>query len=156
MISWRNPDARHADWGLDTYVRAVLDALDAVERVSRHRPSTALAGVVLGRHHRQPGRGPPGRHRPAGPAGRVRPAGDGAGQRTGRYCRRRWSTGPLAAAAKAMSRRRGYLDGRALAEVFAWLRPGDLIWNYWVNNYLLGQAARRRSTSCSGTPTPPG
>ena len=44
----------------------------------------------------------------------------------------------LAAAAKAMSARRGYLDGRALAEVFAWLRPGDLVWNYWVNNYLLG------------------
>ena len=45
----------------------------------------------------------------------------------------------LAEAAKALSRRRGYLDGRALAEVFAWLRPGDLIWNYWVNNYLLGK-----------------
>jgi polyhydroxyalkanoate synthase len=45
----------------------------------------------------------------------------------------------LAAAATEMSRRRGYLDGRALAEVFAWLRPGDLIWNYWVNNYLLGK-----------------
>ena len=42
-------------------------------------------------------------------------------------------------AAKAASRRRGYLDGRSLAEVFAWLRPGDLIWNYWVNNYLLGK-----------------
>jgi polyhydroxyalkanoate synthase subunit PhaC len=45
----------------------------------------------------------------------------------------------LAAAATSRSRRRGYLDGRALAEVFAWLRPGDLIWNYWVNNYLLGR-----------------
>src|SRR4029453_4052080 len=45
----------------------------------------------------------------------------------------------LAAAATALSARRGYLDGRALAEVFAWLRPDDLIWNYWVNNYLLGR-----------------
>ena len=41
--------------------------------------------------------------------------------------------------AEAASRARGYLDGRSLAEVFAWLRPNDLIWNYWVNNYLLGR-----------------
>jgi polyhydroxyalkanoate synthase subunit PhaC len=44
-----------------------------------------------------------------------------------------------AAAATAASAARGYLDGRALAEVFAWLRPDDLIWNYWVNNYLEGR-----------------
>src|SRR5208282_6925012 len=44
-----------------------------------------------------------------------------------------------AAAAMAVSSARGYLDGRALAEVFAWLRPDDLIWNYWVNNYLQGK-----------------
>jgi poly(3-hydroxyalkanoate) synthetase len=31
------------------------------------------------------------------------------------------------------------MDGRTLAEVFAWLRPDDLIWNYWVNNYLAGR-----------------
>src|SRR5439155_25550005 len=45
----------------------------------------------------------------------------------------------LASAAVAASRRKGYLDARALAEVFAWLRPGDLVWHYWVNNYLLGR-----------------
>src|SRR6266508_1445159 len=44
-----------------------------------------------------------------------------------------------ARAAVAASAARGYLDGRSLAEVFAWLRPGDLIWNYWVNNYLQGR-----------------
>ena len=38
----------------------------------------------------------------------------------------------------AASAVRGYVDGRALAEIFAWLRPNDMIWNYWVNNYLLG------------------
>jgi poly(3-hydroxyalkanoate) synthetase len=47
-----------------------------------------------------------------------------------------------AAAAVAASQDKGYLDGRMLAEVFAWLRPNDLIWNYWVNNYLLGRAPK--------------
>ena len=45
----------------------------------------------------------------------------------------------VAAAAVAESARKGYLDGRALAGVFAWLRPNDLIWGYVVNNYLMGR-----------------
>jgi len=43
-------------------------------------------------------------------------------------------------AAKEASRLRGVLDGQDLARMFAWMRPNDLIWNYWVNNYLLGNA----------------
>ena len=39
----------------------------------------------------------------------------------------------------ARSRRKGMLDGRSLGKVFAWVRPNDLVWNYWVSNYLLGQ-----------------
>src|SRR4051795_6326718 len=37
MISWRNPDERHAAWNLDTYGQAILDAMDAVERASGNR-----------------------------------------------------------------------------------------------------------------------
>src|SRR3954452_24911342 len=48
MISWRNPDERHADWGLDAYGQAVLDAMDAVEQATaagrwRCRPSAPAA-----------------------------------------------------------------------------------------------------------------
>ena len=45
----------------------------------------------------------------------------------------------VAAAAVARSQHVGYLDGRNLAEIFAWLRPSDLIWNNWVNNYIQGR-----------------
>ncbi len=47
VISWRNPDARHADWNFDTYVRAILDALDAVEEITGST-QTVLAGICSG------------------------------------------------------------------------------------------------------------
>jgi poly[(R)-3-hydroxyalkanoate] polymerase subunit PhaC len=137
VISWRNPDARHAGWDLDTYVGGVLDALDAVERVCG-ADRTALFGFCSGGIIATltaawlAGNGQQDRLAALGLGVTVLDFAD-AGVPGALVDRR------MAAAAKAVSRRRGYLDGRALAEVFAWLRPGDLIWNYWVNNYLLGR-----------------
>ena len=34
MMSWRNPDSRHARWDFNTYGQAVLDAMDAVARIT--------------------------------------------------------------------------------------------------------------------------
>jgi polyhydroxyalkanoate synthase subunit PhaC len=47
MISWRNPDARHAKWDFNTYGQAVLDAMDAVARITRSE-QTAITGVCSG------------------------------------------------------------------------------------------------------------
>ncbi|MBO0717758.1 MAG: alpha/beta fold hydrolase, partial [Rhizobiales bacterium] len=44
------------------------------------------------------------------------------------------------AAAKNASQLSGVVEGQELARMFAWMRPNELIWNYWVNNYLLGNA----------------
>jgi polyhydroxyalkanoate synthase len=137
VISWRNPDARHAASGLSTYVQSVLDALDAVERICG-TDRTALAGICSGgiiaaitaSHLAATGR----QDRLAAFGLAVTVLDNARAGTAAALTDRR-----LAAAAKAQSRRRGYLDGRALAEVFAWLRPGDLVWNYWVNNYLLGR-----------------
>jgi poly[(R)-3-hydroxyalkanoate] polymerase subunit PhaC len=137
VISWRNPDARHAGWGLDTYVQEVLGALDAVQRMTG-AGRTALMGACAGgiiasvtaAHLTATGQG----DRLAAFMLLVTVLDTANAGTTAALADRQ-----LAEAAKAMSRRRGYLDGRSLAEVFAWLRPGDLVWNYWVNNYLLGK-----------------
>ncbi|GAB3856788.1 class II poly(R)-hydroxyalkanoic acid synthase [Nocardioides maradonensis] len=137
VISWRNPDARHAAWNFDTYVRAILDALDAVEEITGAE-TTFLGGICSG-----------------GILASITAAylaGIGRQDRIAALCLAvtvidnhdagtvsALSDPRLAKLAKQKSARNGFLDGRALAEVFAWLRPGDLIWNYWVNNYLLGK-----------------
>ncbi len=47
MMSWRNPDSRHAKWDFNTYGQAVLDAMDAVARITRSE-QTAITGVCSG------------------------------------------------------------------------------------------------------------
>ena len=37
------------------------------------------------------------------------------------------------------SRQTGVMDGQSLASMFTWMRPNDLVWNYWVNDYLMGK-----------------
>jgi polyhydroxyalkanoate synthase len=137
VMSWRNPDARHAKWDFNTYGQAVLDAMDAIARITGSE-QTAVTGVCSGgiiaamvaAHLAHAGR----QDQIAALTLLVTVldqarAGLGSAVISERNAR-------LAASASAA---RGYLDGRSLAEVFAWLRPNDLIWNYWVNNYLLGK-----------------
>jgi len=137
VISWRNPDARHAGWDIDRYVESIIEALDATARVC-DTGRAALTGICSGgilasltaSHLAATGR----LDRLAAFGLAVTVLDNARAGAAAALADRR-----LAAAATAMSRRRGYLDGRSLAEVFAWLRPGDLVWNYWVNNYLLGR-----------------
>jgi polyhydroxyalkanoate synthase subunit PhaC len=137
MISWRNPDARHREWGFDTYATAILDALDAVEEITgedaTHLMGTCSGGIlasmtaaVLAAKGRQ--------DRLASLSLLVTVPDQTRAGLLGATM-----DPDTAAQSVAASRRAGYLDGRKLAEVFAWLRPNDLIWNYWVNNYLQGK-----------------
>jgi polyhydroxyalkanoate synthase len=137
VISWRNPDARHRDWDADTYGQAILEALAATRRICRVDRSlllglcsggilTAMASAHL-----------------AATGQRERVAGFGLAVAVLNQAQAGTAAAALDAGAArvavAASAARGYLDGRTLAEVFAWLRPGDLIWPYWVNNYLAGR-----------------
>jgi len=137
VISWRNPDARHRSWGIDAYGQAILDALDAVLQIAdvdqAHLLALCSGGIIaamLAAYLSE-----------MGGIDRVATLGLAV---TVLDQSRAGTAGALiddgvAKMAIAASARRGYLDGRSLAEVFAWLRPNDLIWNYWVNNYLQGK-----------------
>jgi polyhydroxyalkanoate synthase len=136
MVSWRNPDREHAYFDFDTYAQAVLEAREAVAEIAGQQAVNVIAacsGGIL----------------TAGALGHLAGEGqlDEVGSLTLLVCALdnahagttdALATKPMAAAAVAESARRGYLDGEALASVFAWLRPNDLIWNYVINNYLLG------------------
>ncbi len=136
-ISWRNPDARHSNWDLDSYGSAVVEALDAALAVSKAAKGSICAlcsgGIVssmVASHLGEIGR-----------LGRLASLCLGV---TVLDQAKAGTAGAMidettASAAIAFSQAQGYLDGRTLAEVFAWLRPDDLIWNYWVNNYLQGK-----------------
>ena len=137
-ISWRNPGAEQRSWGSDTYGQAILGALDAVEKIAgsdRVHIQASCSGGILA----------------AMTAAHL--TADGEGERLVgltlmvTVLDQRKAGFPAAAIdeetaniAIALSARKGYLDGRSLAEVFAWLRPTDLVWRYWVNNYVEGKS----------------
>ena len=138
-ISWRNPTAEHRDWGLDDYIIAVDVAVDTARAITGSADvslmgacsggitSSAYVGWLAGKGERK------------------------VKNLVLAVCTLDPSTAddttfsPLVTprtveAARQSSRVRGVLDGQELAKVFSWMRPNDLIWNYWVNNYLLGNA----------------
>jgi polyhydroxyalkanoate synthase len=137
VMSWRNPGEAQGHFDLDTYADAVIEARQAVADITAEpavHVNAACSGGIIS----------------AGALGHLAATRelDGIASLTLFVCaldsERAGTAGALtsreaAAAAVAESARRGYLDGQALAGVFAWLRPNDLVWNYVVNNYLLGK-----------------
>jgi polyhydroxyalkanoate synthase subunit PhaC len=136
-ISWRNPTGAQRDWNFDTYVQATVDAIDVVREVSGS-PDVNIMGGCLGgmtaaltqAHLAALGE----EHRIHSTTVFVTLLDTDANGRMFLF-----ATPQMLALAKQVSRPTGVIDGWQLGSTFAWLRPNDLVWNYWVNNYLLGQ-----------------
>jgi polyhydroxyalkanoate synthase len=137
-VSWRNPTAQQSGWGLDTYVAALDEATDAVREITGNDDvtmmgacsggitSAAYAGWLAGKGE-------------AKIKNIVSPVCVLDFSATEDMALGAFVTPETMRAAKEASRLRGVLDGEELARMFAWMRPNDLIWSYWVNNYLLGK-----------------
>jgi polyhydroxyalkanoate synthase subunit PhaC len=137
MISWRNPEQAHGHFDYDTYAQAILDARDRCGEIAGQPTAHVMAAcsggmIAVGAlAHRAVDSGLDG---VASLTLLVCPIDNERGGTAAAF-----TTREIAAAAAAQSARRGYLDGNALQNVFAWLRPNDLVWNYVVNNYMLGK-----------------
>ena len=135
-ISWRNPSAEHRDWDLNTYVAAILDATDAALEITG-QTDLNLLGVCAGGMTSAAVLG----HLATVNDKRIRSASflvtvlDWEVPST----MGTMLSPPVVAASTLRSRRAGVLSGQDLSRIFAWLRPNDLVWNYWVNNYLMGR-----------------
>jgi len=135
-VSWRNPTAANREWGLDSYVAALDEAVDAAREVSGNDDISMMGscsgGITSTAYFATLG----------GAAEKIRNMvlavcllDPNTADESAFGC---LMTPETMRAAKETSRLRGLVDGHELARMFAWMRPNDLIWNYWVNNYLLG------------------
>ena len=135
-ISWRNPGPEMRDWDLDTYCAAVLEATDAALEITGAKDLNML-GVCAGGITQAALLA----HLAAVGDERVRSASFlvtiidwEVPSMMGTMISR-----PVVESATRRSQRDGILKGDDLAKIFAWLRPNDLVWNYVVNNYLMGR-----------------
>jgi polyhydroxyalkanoate synthase len=134
-ISWRNPTPQQRDWGLDTYIQALDEAIDVLRDITLSADCNVLGGcaggitvsTLIGHLVAR------GERKVNALTLMVTLFDMSAETQLGLFANPR-----TIAAAKRHSAKHGVLEGSEMAQVFAWLRPNDLVWNYWVNNYLLG------------------
>jgi polyhydroxyalkanoate synthase subunit PhaC len=133
--SWRNPEPKHAKWELDDYVKTCLEAVDAICAITKS-PKVNILGLCAGGiiatlmlNYMAVTRDT-----------RINVAAFGV------MLLDFEAEAPISAfhsksllkLARRRSAAKGILPASSLSSVFAWMRPNDLVWNYWCNNYLMG------------------
>ncbi|AOL93789.1 PHA/PHB synthase family protein [Porphyrobacter sp. LM 6] len=136
VVSWKSADETMADIVWDDYIRAQIEAIDHVRArldvPSVHTIGYCVAGTTLAATLAVLSR--------RGQADKVKSATFFTAQvdfeKSGDL-KHFIDEGQLEMIGQLSPQ--GYLDGRYLAATFNALRGRDLIWNYVVNNYLLGE-----------------
>ena len=137
VISWRNPSEEQGVWGMADYVASCRQALEAVASITGSKKVNVSAGCSGGQTA-------------AMLASKMASDKDSLlGALTLMVCVLHPQQNDIEAGslvtengvklARQRASRKGIIKGDDLARGFAWLRPNDLIWNYVINNYLLGE-----------------
>eukprot|EP00919_Chromeraceae_sp_WS-2016_P016743 GHVR01040033.1.p1 GENE.GHVR01040033.1~~GHVR01040033.1.p1 ORF type:complete len:413 (-),score=35.19 GHVR01040033.1:51-1289(-) len=137
-VSWRNPTRQHSHWGLESYVEELIEASDVVRKITRSKRLNVTGACSGGTTM-------------ALMLSELAARGDDRinaftlmvsvldGKKTDSEVGL-FVTDSAIESARKRSKKKGILAGDDLARSFAWMRPNDLIWNYVVNNYLLGES----------------
>ncbi|TMM50096.1 PHA/PHB synthase family protein [Qipengyuania marisflavi] len=137
VISWKNPSKDQGDWDMADYVRSCREAMEAVAKITGSKKVNVSAGCSGGQTATML-------------ASKMAADGDDLlGALTLMVCVLHPQQNDIEAGslisdnglklARRRASKKGIIKGDDLARGFAWLRPNDLIWNYVINNYLLGQ-----------------
>ncbi|UVL40888.1 class II poly(R)-hydroxyalkanoic acid synthase [Pseudomonas sp. B21-040] len=135
IVSWRNPTKEQREWGLSTYIEALKEAVDVVSAITGSKDINMLGAcsggitctALLGHYAAI------GEKKVNALTLLVSVLDTTLDSDVALFVDEQ-----TLESAKRQSYQAGVLEGRDMAKVFAWMRPNDLIWNYWVNNYLLG------------------
>ncbi len=136
LLSWRNPGKDQADWDMDSYAERILAAIDAVREATGSDDVNVVgfcAGGILNTavlNHLAA----KGDHRVHAASFAVTLLDFGQDAPIGAF-----SSAKLLSLARWNSTRAGVVSASAMGSAFTWMRPNDLVWNYWVNNYLMGE-----------------
>lgn len=137
VISWRNPTKEQGRWGMADYIAACEKALEVVSSITGSKKVNVSAGCsggqtasVLASKLAATGNPILGSLTLMVCVLHPKPTDIEAGSLVS-------ENGMQLARQRAM--KQGVIKADDLARGFAWLRPNDLIWNYVINNYLLGQ-----------------
>lgn len=136
VISWRNPVAEQGVWGMSEYVESCIKAIDVVCEITGSDKVNVSGGCSGGQTM-------------SVLLSKLASMGDErANAITMMVCVLEPKPGDTEvsslvshngiALARQRAAKKGVIEGSSLARGFAWLRPNDLIWNYVINNYLLG------------------
>lgn len=137
VISWKNPSRDQGHWDMADYVNSCREAMEAVRTITGSKKVNVSAGCSGGQTASMLA------------SKMASDKDDLLGALTLMVCvlhpkQNDIEAGSLVSEnglelAKRRAAKKGVIKGDDLARGFAWLRPNDLIWNYVINNYLLGQ-----------------
>jgi polyhydroxyalkanoate synthase len=137
VVSWVNPDERHAEKGFEHYMReGILETLDVIEKATGEREVNAVGycvgGTLLATTLA---------YMAATEDRRIASATLLTTQVDFEFAGdlKIFADAGQIASVEAEMERAGYLDGSKMASTFNLLRSNDLIWPYVVNNYLKGK-----------------